>query len=190
MATLIQVDWESRMPYPNGLGGFYYWTNTFYGFSEYNDPAWELVLAIDSIYENCTLHSCQQSWYRVTAPPHSGDVVRSDRAFNEPGHSLYPDNAALETCARVAFYAGDRYVGYKLLRGAVPMQMTAKGVLNDTIWGYLQTNYADALVNAGITTAAGEAITSAVLSRRLHGWVIRHGSKRAARTVIEHTEVP
>jgi hypothetical protein len=177
------------MPFAKGLDGWYYWTNTFYCYDEFVGT-WPKFNAIDVQYKLCTVASCQRNWIRVTTPPHSGNVVFAGFSFNDPGISTFPDNVPIETCCRIAFFAGDEYVGYKLLRGAAPAETMDGERLSSSLVGHLQTNFADAIVGVGITTADGTAITSAVVSPRIHNWGIRHGSKRVARPVVPFVEVP
>jgi len=184
--ALTKVQWQLRYPYLGNPDGYYYWTNAY--FKDVVDPTdfTAYIPDMEQIVIQASLFECQVNWLRVQSPPESDPPLEDVFAFNHFGESAYSGGTILENVARVNLYVGVEYVGYRLLRAAVPTDLIVDGRISSGILSSLQSGYADALIANEQTTRDGRLLTSAVVDGRIHMWQLRHGTKRRHRGVL-HT---
>lgn len=181
---VMQIDWQLRYPYAANPDGHYYWTNTYYLVTPdpLDFPAYIPRIETPMLYG--MLHDCQANRLLVTTPPHSGIVQENAFSFNHAGNKSSMDTI-LENVARVHFFIGAEYAGYKILRACIGTEeIEPDGTLNATTRANLQRDYADGLIANGLTNDQGIEYSSAVVSPLIHHWQLRHGTKRRQRVVI------
>lgn len=183
--AIVQLNWQMRHPYEANPDGYYYWTSVVYTVVDNPYDFFPYVGAIEACYFSSNLYQTRMNWLLITSPPHGGTLIESASSFNHEG---YRDDlpTILENVGRVSLFVGEEYVGYKLLRGVFGTEEIENGLILPTPHANVQGTFADSLVAAGITTADGTPITSAVLDQRIHHWNLRHGTKRRARGVIHN----
>lgn len=184
--TLVKVQWQFRYPYSANPDGYYYWTNAY--FKDVPDPM--DFPAYVSDMEDVALQSitpdAQINWLRVQSPPEAEPPLESVTAYNHTGYSPYTGPTILQNVARVNLYVGDDYVGYRLLRAAIPTAEIADYRLSDGVRAHYQTAYADLIIANEQTTRDGVRLTRAVVTPDIHHWQLRTGTKRRQRGVL-HT---
>lgn len=181
---VVQVDLQWRYAYSGNPSGFYYWTSTYYlnptnptDFIAYM-PAMHLAARSAALFET------KENRVRITMPPHGGTVIQDASTANQFGESGLSGPTVLENVARLSFWVGQSYVGYKLLRGAIPTSQVEDGQLSETARLWLVENTAPQLLAAGICTADGTPIERVEVSPKIHSWQLRHGTKRRQRVVF------
>lgn len=181
---VVQVDLQWRYAYAANPDGWYYWTSTYY--LDPPDPT-NFVAYLPALHlaaRSAALYETKENRARVTMPPHSGTVILDTNTHDQFGESVLGGPTILENVARLSFWVGRQYVGYKLLRGAIPVAEVEDGRLSDNAYSWLVENTAVLLLDAGICTDAGVPIERVEVSPLIHTWQLRHGTKRRQRVVF------
>lgn len=179
-----QVDLESRIPYSDGLDGYYYYSNTF--FYDLDNPpddntSWYwLTVALSEGTYNCA----ERTALKRTDPPGSGIFVGGGQHTPVAGALTFTGGYSPFDIVRMNFYAADSYVGYKLWRMPLVNEAFSVDAIDSGVLSYLQGQIVDTLLFAKITTRAGLPIDRIDVSPRVHMWGFRHGTKRRARRVL------
>jgi len=184
--TLGRFDIQHRTAYAANPDGYYYWTNTFY--LDIPDPA-HPIPAIDNILEGDTVvnfFAVQRNWIRLSVPPGNTPYIIDAFSFNDHGNTMLTDPFILENVARVHFFSGHDYVGYKLLRGVVAENEVTNGFLSDSAIGRIEDNLTFYWFQDDLRTHEGVVIDSLVCDPFIHHWNLRHGTKRRQRGVIHN----
>lgn len=182
--NLQQLDMQLRAADPDSASGWYYWTNTY--FYDLDNPPigaysyYWLFVAANHGY----LPMVEVNGARITSPPGSGILVANLVPISAPSHAPFPSPAPLWNIARMGFYAGGVYVGYKLWRLPVPPSEMTDGLLSSAVRSYLEGTIGSDLLNARICTRDGLPIDEIRVSPRVHQWGVRHGTKRRSRPVL------
>lgn len=184
--VLGRWDIQLRTAYAGNPGGFYYWTNSFY--VDVPDPA-HAGPAIAHLIEGYTIINffvVQRNWHRLAVPPGNTPYIFDSSMANAHGNTLLTSPFTLENIARVHFYSGSDYVGYKLLRGTVAEDEIVDGYLTDVAVGRIETNLDFYWFQNDLRTHDGRVIDSLKCDPKAHGWNLRHGTKRRQRGVIHN----
>jgi hypothetical protein len=181
-----RFDIQFRAPYSPNPDGFYYWTNRHY--LRIGDTPFPIAgyVHIFEGYQVCNFYAVQFNWFILSSPPGELPYIFNASMGNDPGSTLLTGPFILENIARVHFFAGDDYVGYKLLRGVVGVDEVENGQLTSTALARLQDNLEFYWFQNDMRTADDRAITSLEVKPDIHHWNLRHGTKRRERGVI-HT---
>lgn len=181
---LEQCDIESRIPYSDGLDGFYYYTNTF--FYDLDNPPddnpsyyWCAVALLEGCYSCVDICGLKR-----TAPPGSGIFVGGGDSPPQPGALSFTGGYSPFDIVRLHFYAGGKYVGYKLWRMPVVNEAMDGGNIEPSVVGYLEGQIVPHLLHAKITTHTGTPVDEIRVMPKIHQWSFRHGTKRRARRVL------
>lgn len=179
-----QVDYESRVPYDDGLDGYYYYSNTFF-YDLDNQPDdnpsyyWCAVALTEGTYTCAELVALKR-----TKPPGSGIFVAGGESVPTPGARTFTGGFSPFNIARLSFFAGDKYVGYKLWRMPIVNDALDGANIQPTVLGWLTGTTVPTLLHAKITTREGTPIDRIDVSPKIHQWSFRHGTKRRARRVL------
>lgn len=184
--ALGRFDIQHRTAYAGNPSGFYYWTNSFY--LDVPDPAHAgpSISHIFEGYEVVNYHAVQRNWIRLAVPPGHTPYIFDSFAFNDPGNSVLTDPFIIEDIARVHFYVGEDYVGYKLLRGTVGVSEIEDGYLTDSCRSRIEDNLSFYWFQNDLRTHDNRVITSLRCDPKAHAWNLRHGTKRRQRGVIHN----
>lgn len=184
--ALGQFDIQHRTAYSLEPDGFYYWTNRFY--LDVPDPshAGPAIAHIFEGYEVVNYHAIQRNWIRLAVPPGDASPIFDSFAFNDPGNTALTGGFILENIARVHFYVGLEYVGYKLLRGTVGIDDVVDGIIDPTKVAFITDNLTFYWFQNDLRTIDNRVITSLACQPEIHHWNLRHGTKRRARGVIHN----
>jgi hypothetical protein len=184
--ALGRWDIQHRAPYDPNPDGYYYWSNTFY--IDVPDPS-HAGPAIAHLFEGFTVVNffvVQRNWHRLAVPPGNSTYIFNAFAFNEHGNTMLTDPIILENIARVHFYVGTEYVGYKLLRGVIAVDEVTDGKLSSTAQDRITDNLTFYWFQNDLRTHDNRVITSLACDRYVHHWNLRHGTKRRQRGVIHN----
>lgn len=184
--ALGRWDIQFRTPYAGNPDGYYYWTNTFY--VDVPDPA-HAGPAIARLIEGYTIvnfYAIERNWHRLAVPPGHTPYIFDSSMANQHGNTTLTDPFILENVARVHFFAGDEYVGYKLLRGTVAENEVTDGVLSSGAVDRIENNLTFYWFQDDLRTHEGVVIDSLVCDPFIHHWNLRHGTKRRERGVIHN----
>lgn len=184
--ALGRFDIQHRTAYGLNPEGNYYWTNSFY--IDVPDPshAGPAIAHIFEGYEVVNFYVVQRNWIRLAVPPGDATPIFDSFAFNDPGNTGLTDPFILENIARVHFYVGDRYAGYKLLRGVVAESEVTDGVIDPARVSFITDNLTFYWFQNDLRTKDDEVITSLVCQPYISHWNLRHGTKRRQRGVIHN----
>lgn len=182
--TLMQLDYQLRAAYPANPDGYYYWTNTFY--FDYDMVPSSHSALYKTIVGLSHIHSIHvfRNRFRLIAPPHGTTVLLNAGELNQHCDQADVTSFVLENVARVSFWIGERYVGYKLLRGCVGTDEIIDGIIDEGRRLEIEGQIGEWWLGAPLLTASGETIERATVDRSIHHWQLRHGTKRRQRVVI------
>lgn len=186
LVPFARWDIQFRTAYAGNPSGYYYWTNSFYlQISSSPTPVGSISHLIEG-YTVVNNFAVQRNWHRLASPPGHTPYIFDAFMFNDHGNTLLTDPFIIEDIARVHFYAGNDYVGYKLLRGTVMVDEIVDGYLTDSCRSRIEDNLSFYWFQNDLRTKDGTVITSLRCDPKAHAWNLRHGTKRRRRGVI-HT---
>lgn len=183
--AIQQIDFEFRLPYEPATSGHYYWTNTFFGDTDNPPPTNTTQYWLSVMHELATLTVTEICASKVTSPPGSGIFVIGGRQIPHGGLYEFTGGWSPFDIVRLSFFAGGKYVGYKLWRMPVPSNEQTDGKLNDSILNHFNVTVIPAILYAKPCTRSGVPIDAITVSDRVHMWSYRHGTKRRDRRVLE-----
>lgn len=178
---LYRIDVQNRIPYEDNPSGYYWYTNVYYVNASDFD---ELDQAIDAVLragEFSHRHIVMMDYYRVMRWP-SGVVVLENEIDYECTPLISGPYYSIYSCLYVRLYNGDRQVSYKRYRTPLSEHEIDDQRLTSDFYNFWSSSPANFWEPAGIfTNSAGVPITRAMLDPYVHGWVLRHGTKRRER---------
>jgi len=181
-----ELNFQFRAPYDANPDGYYYWTNRFYlRIGDTPFPINDYVHIFEG-YQVVNFYSVQFNWFNLSSPPGEEPFIFDASMGNDPGSTLLTGDFILENIARVHFFSGEDYVGYKLLRGVVGVDEVTDGLLSSTALARLQDNLEFYWFQNDMRTHDDRAITSLEVKPEIHHWNLRHGTKRRERGVIHN----
>lgn len=180
---VYKSQYQFSAPAPTSSGR-YYWTNTYYWGSDFSSAPSDAMfnrlnlLALNSISEGCL----RERW-RVESALGTGDYY-SELVSDVPGHISGTDRVLL--IDSVLLYSGSATRGgwYKPLRGLLRAGDIVGGYVGSYIADWVATYLLPVLNSPQLLNYLGKPVGTVVLSPRVHGWQLRHGTKRSARRVL------
>jgi hypothetical protein len=182
--AIQQIDFEFRLPDLAAATHFYYWTNTFFGDTANPPPTNSTQYWLSVMHELATLTVTQICASKVTSPPGSGIFIIGGRQIPHGGLYTFTGGWSPFDIVRLSFWAGEKYVGYKLWRMPVPANQQSGGYLSAAVLNHFRTTVIPAILFAKICTRDGVPIDAITVSPRVHMWSYRHGTKRRDRRVL------
>jgi hypothetical protein len=182
--TIYRADLQQYIPTDLVSTGRYYWTNVYY--FKADTPA-EFDLGRNQCGEAQSRAFCADvHWDRILITvADTGTVVQHGSFSWVPLGVLPASDSPITNCVLVWLYAGGRRVGYKRYRVPVPMAGMSGGLLtSDFISSYYTDGPVNLLSEGNLCTRTGELIDNAIVDPRVHGWQIRHGTRRAERRAV------
>ena len=178
--TIYRLDYQVRYPYVANPSGYYYWTNQFY-FAADNPTDYDLgrdeAVQASDFAHNTLVERSRFQVHRLD----TGAMVQnlSMGNSNASGHIGTP--LGLLNVIRFTLLAADGRKGSKTFRAPLCADEMDGGRLTSTAFDYYnltQVNLWPASTLACLED--GTPIVGSVLSPLVHGWQLRHGTKRRA----------
>lgn len=182
--TILQIDFEYRLPYPPAADGYYYWTNTWFGDTDNPPPTNTTQYWLSVMSELATLTVTEFCASKVTTPPGSGIMVGGGEVIPHGGLYEFTGGWSAFDIVRLSFWSGGKFVGYKLWRMPIPNNEQTDGVLNSSLLAHYNSTVIPAILFAKPCTRTGVPIDAVTVSDRVHMWSYRHGTKRRDRRVL------
>lgn len=177
--AIYRFDLQSRAPWPHGPQSFYYWTNVYYAdvrdFTDY-DYARDYVGSIT----NAMSHSDTREDFLHVIDTTDGTVIQNTNFTWPPNPLVTGPTISLENTVLAQMWSLGRLIGFKRYRVPVPVASCLDGYLTDEAWEYFNGR-AQALLapEARFCSRTGVFPDAVTVSRQIHGWQLRHGSKRS-----------
>jgi len=179
MADIYRFDIQFRAPWPDGPQEFYYWTNIYHAsirdFTDF-DLARDYV---GSISANMSHYDTRLDRIRVVNLT-DGSVVQNSN-FSWPANTLLMgDTAGLCNTVFCRVLIAGRVVSYKRFRSPVRLVDMDGDRLTDSAFSYFDAR-AQAILTpeARFCTPEGDFYDQVETSPFIHGWQLRHGTRRA-----------
>lgn len=178
---LYRIDFQMRSPWYGGPQEWYYWSNIWY--AEAAEPVdlfqvWDTL----SIIQNNTKIEETKFDYRLTREWPSGIVHQQVPFTTQPPNTRTGPAAGLSNVFRVDMYRGGRHVSYKLFRSPLREQdmdgyklSTEAYTRLSGVASYMQNDFSELRAGDGLP------VDSVVASPLVHGWILRHGTRRRDR---------
>lgn len=168
----------------NTASGRYYWTNAYYWESDFSTPPSDPsnnrvhLAQINSVSEGVTI----ERW-RVESAFDTGTYLADiPGGFN--GNLSGADRVLLIDAARLQSGSGTRGGWYKPLRGLLRAGDVGGGLLSDEIVEWLGLYVVPLLALVPLVNCRRQPVGDIRISRLVHPWQMRHGTKRSARRVL------
>lgn len=178
--ALYRVDIQKKVPCAENVSGFYYWTNVFY--FDVDNPT-DYDLARDEIVEGgYAIHNqlVMQDRFLVRLWP-SGTVVQSQNQGDASCGGMVGDPLGLCNTIYFRLITDGPKFGFKRFRIPLLASEIVANRLTDTAYDYYLHSTGNFWAASSFACLEdGTHILDSVLSPLVHGWQLRHGTKRRA----------
>lgn len=181
--TIYRADLQQYIATDLVATGRYYWTNVYY-FSA--DTPEEFDLGRDQCLQVQSRAFCSDvhSDRILITFAWTGAVVQHGSFTWVPLGVLPASDSPITNCVLMWLYSGGERVGYKRYRVPVPMEGMSGGLLTATFLDYYYSGPGSYIADGQICTYEGAIIDNVSIDPRVHGWQIRHGTKRSERRAV------
>jgi len=183
--VLWQADCSKRVPYDGNPDGFYYWTSVWYmdraDFGSDN----AFLSAVQNAEGLSTLSIAFLRTVHVKSSPGRGNVIRVVDVLAGEGGIAYDDSGySLLSIARVTWRSTTNRYSYRLHRQPLMSSQMDGLYLTGAGTSSVESQMNGVLAVAPIRNKYGERITHFSVDPLLHGWQLRHGTKRRERNPL------
>lgn len=181
--TLYRCDLQWKIPTELVNTGVYYWTNVWYWNADTPD---EYDFAHDWVVLTGEHQNCDDvRGDRIKIVEWPSNVLVQQGAYNPFIAGFWGDSDGPITNVLLYWlYAGEKIIGYKRVRMPVPSYAHVNGVLTPEFYASYSSiglNYAG---GQRLCNSSGVEFTHGKLDPLVHGWQLRHGTRRAERRYL------